>query len=133
MSVLTGVLNNECTWTISGELDVSAAAAVVAIRGSNLSVTKTGTGQYTIVLKNAGALQLVELLGREANFTGATRPATALGCCLDTVTQSATTGDITLILTTLALPTSGAATDGTAAVTIAFAVVVRTCKLVSPI
>lgn len=133
MSVITSVNSNECTWVVQGELDLSAAAAVVAIRGSNLTATKTGTGQYTIVLKNAGSLQLVELLGREANFTSATRPATALGCALDTVTQSTTTGDITLILTTLANPTSGAATDGTAAVTIAFGCVIRTCKLVSPL
>lgn len=133
MSYLTAVINNACTWTVQGELDLSAAAAVVAIRGDNLSATKTGTGQYTVVLKNSGALQVVELLGREANFTSATRPATALGCALDTVTQNATTGDISLVITTLANPTSGAATDGTAAVTIAFGTVIRTCKLVSPI
>lgn len=133
MSYLTAVVNNACTWTVQGELDLSAAAAVVAIRGDNMTVTKTGTGQYTVVLKNSGNLQIVELLGREANFTGATRPATALGVSLDTVTQSTTTGDITIILTTLALPTSGAATDGTAAVSIAFGAVIRTCRLVSPI
>lgn len=133
MSYLTGVINNACTWVVQGELDLSAAAAVVAIRGDNLTATKTGTGAYSVVLKNSGALQVVELLGRDANFTGATRPATALGCCLDSVTQNATTGDITFVITTLALPTSGAATDGTAAVTVAFGAIIRTCKLVSPL
>jgi hypothetical protein len=133
MTYLTAVVNNACTWTIGGELDLSAGAAVVASRGDNITFTKTGTGQYTGVLKNSGNLQLVELLGREANFAGSTRPATALGCCLDTVTQNATTGDISIVITTLANPTSGAATDGSAAVTIAFTTVIRTCKMVSPI
>jgi hypothetical protein len=133
MSTATGIINNLFTWVVQGELDISAGAAVVAIRGDNLSATKTGTGQYTVVLKNSGALQLVQLLGRDANFTGATRPATALGCCLDTVTQNATTGDISFVITTLALPTSGAATDGTAAVTIAFGAIIRIGQLASPI
>ena len=133
MSYLTAVVNNACTWTIGGELDVSAGAAVSALRGDNMTAVKTGTGQYTITLKNSGNMQLVELLGREANFAGATRPATALGVCLDTVTQNATTGDIAIVITTLANPTSGAATDGTAAVTIAFSTVIRTCKMGAPL
>jgi hypothetical protein len=133
MSVATGIYNNVFTWRIEGELDLTAGAAVSAIRGDNLSAAKTGTGQYTITLKNSGALQLVELLDREANFSGATRPATALGVCMDAVTQSTTTGDITIVLTTLALPTSGAATDGTAAVTISFGLTIRIGKVNSPI
>lgn len=133
MSYLTAVVNNACTWSINGELDLSAAAAVVALRGDNMTATKTGTGQYTVVLKNSGALQLVELLNREANFTGATRPASALGVSLDTVVQSTTTGDITIVITTLTNPTSGAAADGSAAVTVSFGLIIRTCKLVSPI
>ena len=75
----------------------------------------------------------MELLDREANFSGATRPATALGVCMDTVTQSTTTGDITIIITTLANPTSGAATDGTAAVTVSFGLTIRIGKVNSPI
>ena len=133
MSTITGIINNVFTWTITGELDLSAAAAVVAIRGDNMTAVKTGTGQYTITLKNSGALQLVQLLNREANFAGATRPATALGVCLDTVTQNATTGDIALVITTLANPTSGAATDGAAAVTLSFGTVIRVGQANSPI
>lgn len=133
MSYITGVINNAFTWTLQGELDLSAAAAVVAVRGDNYVATKTGTGTYTVVVKNSGALQLVELLGRDANFTGATFPVTALGVTLTTVTQSATTGDITITLVTMANPTSGAATDGAAAVTIAFGVVIRIGKLGAPL
>jgi hypothetical protein len=133
MSNIVGVINNAFTWSLNGELDLSAAAAVVAVRGDNYTATKTGTGTYTIVVKNSGALQLVHLLNREANFTGATLPATALGVTLTTVTQSATTGDITITLLTTALPTSGAATDGTAAVTISFGVIIRIGQLNSPI
>ena len=133
MSVATAVYNNEGSWVIQGELDVTAGAAVSAIRGSNLSAVKGTAGQYLITLKNSGALQLVELLNREANFAGATRPATALGVCLDTVVQNATTGDILITVTTLASATSGAATDGTAAVTISFGVVIRYIKLGAPL
>lgn len=132
MSNITGVLNNAFTWTIQGEMDLSAAGAVLAVRGDNFTATKTGTGLYTVVVKNSGALQLVELLGREANFAQ-TLPATALGVTLLTVTQSTTTGDITLTITTTALPTSGAATDGTAATTVVFGCVIRIGRLVSPI
>lgn len=133
MPFITATSQNACSWTIEGELDISAGAAVVAIRGDGLSAVKGTTGQYLITLKNTSALQLVELLGREANFTGATFPATALGVTMTTVVQNATTGDITITLVTTANPTSGAPTDGAAAVTVAFECTIRTCKLVSPL
>lgn len=132
MPNITGVFNNECEWTIRGEFDISAAAAVLASRGTNTTVTKTGTGTYSVVLKNTGVLQLVEILHRKANYS-ATVPATALGVFISTVVQNATTGDITITVVTTAAATSGAATDGTAATTIDYEVVVRTCKLTSPI
>lgn len=132
MPTVTATINNECEWHLRGEFDISAAAAVTATRGSNYTTTKIGTGTYTVVLKDSSALQLVEILHREANYS-ATVPATALGVFISTVTQSASTGDITITIVTTAAATSGAATDGTAATTIDFEVVLRICKLVSPI
>lgn len=132
MSNITQVINNAFTWSIQGEVDLSSAAAVVANRGDNMVVTKTGTGTYTIVVKNSGALQLVEIIRRSANYC-ITVPATATGCNISTVTQSTTTGDITINLNTTASPTFGALTDGTAATTIAFEVIIRIGRLVSPI
>lgn len=133
MSVATSIVNNVFTWRIEGELDLSAGAAVVAIRGDNMVAVKTATGQYTVTIKNSGALQVVELLNREASFTGTGRPVTALGVTLDTVIQNATTGDIAILITTLANATSGANTDGTAAVSISFGTTIRIGRVNSPI
>lgn len=132
MPTLSTVFNNEFEWVLRGEFDLSAAAAVTATRGTNFTTTKTGTGTYTVVLKNAQALQLVEILSREANFSG-TFPATATGVTVTTVTQNATSGDITITIVTTSGPTTGAATDTTAATTVDFGVVLRIGRLVSPI
>jgi hypothetical protein len=129
---MNSVINNECSYIIQGEIDINSSAAVLATRGSQLTTTKTGTGTYQVVLKDTSVLQLVEVLHREANYS-VTVPATALGVGVTTVTQSASTGDITITIVTTAAATSGAATDGTAATTIDFEVVIRTCRLVSPI
>lgn len=133
MNFNNSLVSNACTWIIQGEVDLSAAAAVVAQRGDNLTFTKTGTGTYTCVYKNTGNLQLVKILNRVANFTGANAPATALGTAVTTVVQNATTGDITITFVTTALPTSGANTDGTVAVTVSVYAALQICQLNSPI
>lgn len=132
MPNLNELHNNECEYTIRGEFDINSSAAVIASRGTALTVTKTGTGTYTAVLKNSQIIQLVELLHREANYAG-TVPASALGVFISTVTQSTTTSDITITIVTTASATSGVATDGTAATTIVYEVVLRTCQMNSPI
>lgn len=132
MPTVNATINNECEWHLRGEIDINSSAAVLATRGSNYTTTKTGTGTYTVVLKDTAALQMVEILHREASYS-ASVPATALGVFISTVVQNASTGDITITLITTAAATSGAATDGTAATTIDFEVVLRICKLVSPI
>lgn len=132
MSVATAIFNNVFSWRLEGEVDLSAAAAVLAVRGDNMTVTRTGPGSYSVVVKNSGALQLVESLNREAAFCGGF-PATASGVTMTTVTQSVTTGDITILLVTTAAPTNGAATDTTAATTIAFGATIRIGKVNSPI
>jgi hypothetical protein len=137
MPTLASTANTECEYTIDGEFDLSSSAAVTATRGTGLTVTKTGTGTYTVVLANRWGIQLVEIINRWAGFS-ATSPATATGVGITTVTQASATvagnaGDITITVVTTANPNTGAATDTTAATTVDFQVVFRTCRLVSPI
>lgn len=131
---LATVFNNEFEWVLRGEVDLNASAAVTAVRGTNFTVVKTGTGTYTVTLKNTSALQIVEILHRDANFSGSSLPATATGVTLTTVTQNLpNTSDVVITLVTTANPTTGAATDTTAACTIDFEAVLRIGRLVSPI
>lgn len=125
------IFQNEFEWHVRGSIDLSAAAAVTAIRGTNMTATKTGTGAYSVVIKGNSALKLYEVISSHAEYSGANAPATALGVRVVSVTQAAT-DDITIVLNTTALPTSGAATDGTAAVTVNFEVIIRFGRNTSP-
>jgi hypothetical protein len=125
-------IQNACQYDISGEVDLSAAAAVTATRGDDMTTVKTGTGLYTVTIKGNKGFMLVELLGRDANFTQG-KPTTALGVRVSTVTQTAGTNDIVITLNTMAAATNGIDTDGTAAVTVAFRVLIRHCKMGAPI
>lgn len=128
------IVHSACEYAIRGEIDLSAAAAVTATRGDDMtSVKNGGAGSYSVTIKGNKGLMLVETLKRHAEFTGGTMPATALGCKVTTVTQTAGTNDIVINITTMANPTSGAATDGTAAVTVSFEVVLRHCKMGAPL
>src|SRR5690349_14220646 len=104
MPSLASIANTECEYTIDGEFDLNSSAAVIATRGTGLTVTKTGTGTYTVVLANRWGIQLVELINRWAGFSG-TAPATATGVGVTTVTQASSTvagnaGDITITIQT---------------------------------
>ena len=125
-------IQNEYEWVIRGELDITAGAAVSAIRGTNMTATKNGTGTYDIVVKGTSALKLVELLGRNVGFAG-TVPATATGCRVSSVTQNSSTDDITITLKTSLNPSTGADTDTTAATTLSFQVVIRVGKMGNPL
>lgn len=125
---------NEGEWHIRGEIDLSAAAAVLANRGSNQVVAKTATGTYTVTVKGTQALKLVEILDRRVVFNG-TVPATALGCRISSVANGSgvNSDDVVITLKTMASPTSGADTDTTAATTLSFQVVIRTIKMGNPL
>lgn len=123
--------NNESEWVIRGQFDINSSAAVTASRGSNATVTKTATGTYTVVLPGALGLPLVELLQATATYSS-TVPATALGVRVSSVAQ-ATDGTITITVKTMASATSGADTDGTAATTINYDVVIRVNKMGNPL
>lgn len=122
------VFQNEGSWRIEGQIDLSAAAAVTAGRGTDMTFTKTATGTYTAVIKGSKGMKLVEVLDSAVNFSG-TVPATAVGCRVSGVAQSSSTDDITITIKTMDGVTTGADTDTTAATTLSFRVVIRTVKM----
>lgn len=126
-----GFFNNEGQWDIEGQIDLSAAAAVVASRGSNATVTKTATGTYTVVLPGSLGILMFEILNATTFYSG-TVPAAALGNRVASVVQSAADGSITITLKTSAAATSGADTDTTAATTLNYRVALRIQRIGNP-
>lgn len=125
------VFNNYGEWIIRGQIDLSAAAAVNATRGDNLTTVKTNTGEYTVTLKGTANLKLVETLGQDVHFCNGV-PVTALGCRVSSVTQTSGTDDIVIIIKTSATG-GGADTNVTGATTLSFTVVIRVAKLGNPL
>lgn len=121
--------SNEHRYEIEGQIDLSAAAAVTAVRGTGLSAVKTATGTYTVTLTGPSALKLVEVLDQHSNFCNGV-PVTALGTRVSAITQSSTdTNDpITIVIKTSATG-GGADTDVTGATTISFRCVLRVGKM----
>lgn len=131
MSNIVSRFINEHRWEIEGQIDLSAAAAVTAFRGSAMTAAKTATGTYTVTIAGSEALKLVEILDSSVDFTG-TVPATATGCRISSVTQSSSgvaNEPIVITIKTMASPTTGADTDTTAATTLTFRVVLRVGKM----
>lgn len=128
------VQNNLNAHDICGEVDLSAAAAVTAVRGDSISCTKTGTGTYVVRVsaRDQGSPAVFELLHRGAHYVNTT-PATALGVKMTTVTVDttpATKDDILITLVTTATAGgTGAAADTSAVATIAFSTKIRTRKV----
>lgn len=126
------MIQNEYEWHVRGQIDLSAAAAVTANRGTNQVAAKTAAGTYTVTIKGNHGLKLVELLDARANFClGAA--AGALGVRVQSVTQTSGTDDIVITLKTTAQATSGADTDVSGAVTVSFQVVMRVGKMTNPL
>lgn len=126
-------LENEAEWSIKGQIDLDTDASVLANRGSNQTVEKTATGEYTVTIKGTANLKLVEMLNERCNFSRAT-PATAKGCRVDDVSQDTSTDDVTIVLKTTAnAEGSGADTDTTGAITLNYEVVIRTAKMGNPL
>ena len=128
------IIQNEGEWTVKGQLDLDTDASILATRGTNMTATKTATGEYSVVIKGTANLKLVEMLQERSNFSGA-EPAGAIGNRVESVTQASDgTDDITIVLkTTLLAGGVGADTDTTAAVTLNFEVVIRVVKMGNPL
>lgn len=126
-----GILNNEYEWTIRGQIDLSAGAAVLATRGSNCTAVKSATGTYTVTVKGTANLRLVEMLEQTSSFANGV-PVTALGTRVSSVAQVAGTDDITIVVKTSATG-GGADTDVTGATTLNFKAVIRVGKMGNPL
>jgi hypothetical protein len=124
---------NPGKFEIEGTFDINASAAVLTltvglgtktVRGQHMSVSKTGTGQYDVVVKisslldSAPVFQSVELLDADAHLI-ATTVATALDARVASVTTD-TNGN--LVIRVLTVSSTFAAVDSTAAVTVGFVV-----------
>ena len=128
------ILQNEGEWTVKGQLDLDTDASILATRGTNMTATKTATGEYTVVIKGTANLKLVEMLQERCNFSGGAT-AGAIGNRVASVTQASDgTDDITIVMkTTLLAGGVGADTDVTAAVRLNFEVVIRVVKMGNPL
>lgn len=128
----TQIIQNEFEWHIRGQVDLDSSAAVTANRGTGQTAAKTATGTYTVTVKGSQALKLVEILDQRVNFAN-TVPASATGCRISSITQSATSDDVVITIKTMASPNTGADTDTSAATTLSFQVVLRVGKMGNPL
>jgi len=134
MSNVTSQFWNDCRLEIEGTFDLNASAAVLnisypagqikTVRGKAMSVTKTGTGTYLVVVKTASStmgphINIIEFVGGDADVIGTTL-ATVLSARLGGVPTIDANGNINI--TVITAQTTGAAADTTGAITIAFEV-----------
>lgn len=130
MPNLASVSQNEGTWYIEAEADLSAAAAVTATRGTNIVCAKTGAGTYTFTVKGTQALKMYEVLNRFADLGGA--PATAFWAKVTGITQTAGTDDVVISVSTLTNAATPAAADVTAGCVMSIGVALRTVRMGNP-
>jgi hypothetical protein len=122
---------NEGSLYLNFEVDLSAAAAITATRGTGVTASKTGTGQYTFTIKGGTrGIKLVETLMRTCDLSGT--PATAFwGKVTSGPTQTSggtNDGDITVVVTTLSNAATPVAADTTGACTLSVAMCLRTVR-----
>jgi hypothetical protein len=120
---------NEGKWEIEMEADLSAAAAVSATRGTNVTCTKSGTATYTFVVKGSSGLKLYEMLHRQADIAGT--PATITRAIITSISQ-ATDGsdDLTCVVKTTNAAFTETATTG--ACTLSVQLKVRALRMGNP-
>ncbi len=122
---------NPNKWEIEMEADLSAAAAVTATRGENVTCTKTGVGTYNFVIKGTSALKVHATLNRDARLHGT--PATAFDARITAITQ-ATDGsdDVTVSVTTLTNAATPAAADTTGACVLSVSLTLQCARMGNP-
>jgi hypothetical protein len=132
MPNITASNQNEAKWEIEAEIDLASNAAVSAVRGTNITATKTGTGAYSMVIKGTAARKMVEILHRDATLQGA--PTGAFNARVTGISQ-ATDGsdDITVTLLTLSNAATPAAADVTAACVLSVSLTFRAAKMGNPL
>lgn len=127
------VFQNEGRWHIEAQCDLGSDASAGAVRGTNCTFTKTGTGAYTLKVKGTTALKVYEVLHGQAALVGAS-PATAFNARVTGVTQATDgTDDVSITLVTLTNAATPAAADTTAAITLSVNVVLRVIRMGNPL
>lgn len=126
------IYGNSARFEMEGQVDLSAAGAVLAYRGDGVTVAKNGTGLYDITVTNPSELSLVEVLHCDVALVD-----TAVGTVKDvgiktTVAKNATTGSFTMTFRTV--DAAGADVDeATDALTVSFSFVIRTSVMTNPL
>lgn len=132
MRNITGENWNSAEVDFACEFDLTAAAAVLATRGDNVVVTKTGTGTYTAVFKGTDGLKLYEVLGHGPSIRAATINGNVQTVQVTSIVQGGGTynDDITVSLTTKT--NAAAAADTTSALTVCLWFAVRHHRMTNP-
>lgn len=60
MATPISISQNGGEWTVRFDVDISAAGAVSAVRGDGITVTKTGTGTYTVQVNRINFYEVLE-------------------------------------------------------------------------
>lgn len=120
---------NSGTLAIEGQIDLNSSAAVIANRGDHQTAAKTGTGVYTVTIPASLGITFSAILSQSANYCN-TVPATALGVRVSAVALDSS-GNLVITITTSSAATSGSDTNGTAATTISFRVLLQVWKMTS--
>lgn len=131
MSTNTSIFNNYATLRVEGMVALSAAGAVVSSVGDGVTVTKTGTGLYTVTYSNPDDLMLYEVISCGADLVDATI-GTVKDVGIETKpAQTASTGDMAMVFHTV--DAAGADVDeATSTLEVAFNFVVRTRRMTMP-
>lgn len=131
MSTIIAQDINEGALYLNAEMDLSAAHAITAVRGTGVTFTRTGAGVYTVTWKGGTrGIQLVEVLTRTCDLSGT--PATVFwGKIVAGPTQTvggANDGDITCTINLLTNAATPAAADTTGACTLSVMLCLRTIR-----
>lgn len=114
---------------IEGQVDLSAAGAVVATRGDGASTVKNDTGLYDVTIRNPWGHVLNEVLFSVAGLQDA-----AVGTTKDVGVKSITQNtDGTFKITLRTVDAAGADVDEAAStLTVSYSVVLRVCRMTNP-
>lgn len=140
MPVATAVSANEGKFEIEAEVDLNSSGAITAVRGTNITALKTGTGTYQINYLNRTGIKMYEILSRQSDLVGT--PATAFWSKITNVQQLAATnpadtapdsgGDVVISVTLLSNAATPAAADTTGACTITVGLTFRATRMSNP-
>lgn len=133
MPTQESVYSNFASFTIEGQVDLTAAGEISAVRGDGLSCTYSGSGgSYPLVYKGGGGMKLVQVLSSAAWPSDTQDSATTAGS-IESVAQDADSGNITVTFVTQNAAGGAATEEATAVVTMNVRVVIQTARMSNPL